>query len=399
MEIRPLTPGDDLTAQLNLGERAFGAMSSAAREAWLRRNAGPVADGRFFAVFNGGRQVGGAAWHDMRQWWAGREVAMAGVAAVKIAPEVRGQGLGRQLMTEVLREIAARGYPLSALYPATMPIYRALGWELAGGRYHAVVPARALRSIAPPDKAISPNDPALPALRPATRGDAAEVIAVIGRAHQAARDLGPVTRDLASVQSWLDAGSSAYRYLCDDGFISYQWQPGNGGLFADWMVAASPGAQRALLALLAGHSSTADTIELRTSPDSPLWWLLRERDAKLVKRSMWMLRVVDLQAAITGRGFAGDISEAVRVTVVDDALPERNAGTWELTVFGGAGAVERVGADPDALTVGARGLAALYAGTPVQTLRLAGLAAGGSPADDALLTAAFAGTAYMLDDF
>ena len=425
MEIRPLTPDDDLTAQLYLGERAFGMMSPAAREGWLRRNEDPVADGRFFAVFDGGRQVGGAAWHDMRQWWAGREVPMAGVAAVKIAPEVRGQGLGRQLMIEVLREIAARGYPLSALYPATMPIYRALGWELAGGRYHAVVPARALRSIAPPDKAIAggsgqgipggypresgapprastvPDDmlrPAMPALRPAARGDAAEVIAVIGRAHQAARDLGPVTRDLASVQSWFNASPGAYRYLCDDGFISYQWQPGNGGLFADWMVAASPGAQRALLALLAGHSSTADTVELRTSPDSPLWWLLRERDAKLVKRSMWMLRVIDLQAAITSRGFASGITGAVRMTVVDGALSP-NGGTWELTVFGGAGAVEKVGADPEALTVGARGLAALYAGTPVQTLRLAGLATGGSPSDDALLTGAFAGTAYMLDDF
>ena len=399
MEIRPLTPDDDLTAQLNLGERAFGVMSPAAREGWLRRNEEPVADGRFFAVFDGGRQVGGAAWHDMRQWWAGREVPMAGVAAVKVAPEIRGQGIGRQLMTEVLREIAARGYPLSALYPATMPIYRALGWELAGGRYHAVVPARALRSIAPPDEAIAGGSgQGVPALRPATRGDAADVIAVIGRAHQAARDLGPVTRDLASVQPWLDAGSGSYRYLCDDGFISYQWQPGNRGLFADWMVAASPGTQRALLALLAGHSSTADTIELRTSPDGPLWWLLRERDAKLVKRSMWMLRVIDLQAAITSRGFASGITGAVRMTVVDDALSP-NAGTWELTVFGGAGAVEKVGADPEALTVGARGLAALYAGTPVQTLRLAGLAAGGSPSDDALLTGAFAGTAYMLDDF
>lgn len=401
MEIRPLTAQDDLTAQLNLGERAFGVMSPAAREGWLRRNEVPVADGRFFALFDGGQQVGGAAWHDMRQWWAGREVPMAGVAAVKIAPEVRGQGLGRQLMTEVLREIAARGYPLSALYPATMPIYRSLGWELAGGRYHAVVPARSLRSIAPPDRAICPNDilrPAIPALRPVTRGDAGEVIAVIGRAHQVARDLGPVTRDLASVQFWLTASPDVYRYVCDDGFISYQWQPGSGGLFADWMVAASPGAQRALLALLAGHSSTADTIELRTSPDSPLWWLLRERDAKLIKRSMWMLRVVDLQAAITGRGFASGITGAVRMTVVDDALSP-NAGTWELTVFGGAGAVEKVGDDPEALTVGARGLAALYAGTPVQTLRLAGLATGGSPADDALLTGAFAGTAHMLDDF
>ncbi len=46
-----------------------------------------------------------------------------------------------------------------------------------------------------------------------------------------------------------------------------------------------------------------------------------------------------------------------------------------------------------------RGLAALYAGTPLVTLRQAGLAAGGTAADDAALDAAFAATPYMLDSF
>ena len=60
---------------------------------------------------------------------------MAGVSSVKVAPEDRGRGVGRLLMTAVLDEIAAHRYPLSALYPATMPLYRSLGWELAGGRH------------------------------------------------------------------------------------------------------------------------------------------------------------------------------------------------------------------------------------------------------------------------
>ncbi len=51
------------------------------------------------------------------------------------------------------------------------------------------------------------------------------------------------------------------------------------------------------------------------------------------------------------------------------------------------------------LALGARGLAALYAGIPVATLRRAGLAAGGDPAGDALLDGAFAATPFMLDRF
>ena len=44
-------------------------------------------------------------------------------------------------------------------------------------------------------------------------------------------------------------------------------------------------------------------------------------------------------------------------------------------------------------------MAALYAGTPLATLRLAGLASGGSPDADAALDAVFAATPYMLDEF
>jgi hypothetical protein len=52
--------------------------------------------------------------------------------------------------------------------------------------------------------------------------------------------------------------------------------------------------------------------------------------------------------------------------------------------------------------LGARGLAALYAGTPVATLRRAGtliLADGGSQDADAALDGAFAATPFMLDGF
>ncbi len=65
--------------------------------------------------------------------------------------------------------------------------------------------------------------------------------------------------------------------------------------------------------------------------------------------------------------------------------------------MGGRG--RSIGCDPSPdppLTLGARGLAALYAGTPVTVLRQAGLASSGSPEDDAALDAAFA---YMLDPF
>jgi hypothetical protein len=126
-----------------------------------------------------------------------------------------------------------------------------------------------------------------------------------------------------------------------------------------------------------------------------------------------MLRVVDAPAAIAARGFPAATSLTVPLRITDEARPA-NAGRWRLTVAGGAGTLDPLGPDAPAgpagsagsagpvgpaVTLGARGLAALYAGAPLVTLRQAGLAAGGTAADDAALDAAFAATPYMLDAF
>jgi predicted acetyltransferase len=402
VEIRPLTADDDLDAQIDLSERAFGLMSPAARDNWKRIAVTRLAGDRFLGAFVDGRPAGGAAYWDMRQWWAGRDVPMAGVATVRVAPEARGRGLGRQLMTELLRLVAEHGYPLSALYPATMPIYRSLGWELAGGRYHAMIPPHALRSLISPDGSLGRAAGDLPELARVGSGDAEHVNGVIGRAHESSRDCGPLTWSRDVTAYWLGL-PDVYRYACDDGFISYQWRDGNDAMFIDRAVAASPAATRALWSLLAGHALNTAAFEVCTSPDDPLWWLTRERDVKLTKRSMWMLRVVDVRAAIRGRGFPPGVTVSAALAVIDDGVPS-NTGAWELAIDDGKGRLERIADSPgaapaSALTVGARGLAALYAGTPVPTLRHAGLAAGGVPADDAAICAAFTGTSYMLDDF
>jgi hypothetical protein len=132
-----------------------------------------------------------------------------------------------------------------------------------------------------------------------------------------------------------------------------------------------------------------------------------------------MLRVVDAPAAIAARGFPAATSLTVPLRITDEARPV-NSGRWRLTVADGAGTLDPLGPDGTAgpastagtagpastastagpaITLGARGLAALYAGTPLVTLRQAGLAAGGTAADDAALDAAFAATPYMLDAF
>jgi predicted acetyltransferase len=436
LTIRPLTAGSALDQYWDLTVRSFGPQD----ESRLRATVEPImADGRCLGAFDRNRLIGSALFHDMRQWWHGRQVPMAGVAGVKIAPEDRGRGVGRALMTALVDLMAERGYPLSALYPATMPIYRSLGWEIAGHRHEAVLPARSLFALVKPDinpqaREATPATPATAAAEVRRPGpdDAAEVIEVIGRAHALARDCGPITYDEATMRRWLVrpgryADTDRFAYLTKDGFLGYRWLGGHDEIFVDRVAAASAAATRVLWGLVASNSSVADTVRAQVGPTDAIRWLLREQDTNIAERLSWMLRLLDAPAAIAARGFpVTDI--AVPLHITDDLRPA-NSGRWELTVRAGAGSLSpsrtSQGAPPghaasptpagptpagpapagpaghgdQALAVGPRGLAALYAGAPVATLRLAGLAAGGTPAADAALDGAFAATPFMLDDF
>ena len=234
-------------------------------------------------------------------------------------------------------------------------------------------------------------------MRRAGPDDAGEVVAVIGRVHERARDCGPNTRDAGIMARWL-ADPDLFAYLAADGFLAYRWHRGHDEILVERAVAATDRTTRALWSIVASHSSIATSVRAQIGPADPLFWLTREPDARLADRELWMLRVVDAPAAIAARGFPASAQLAVPLWIEDDTR-DGNAGLWELSVTGGRGYLVHSPEAAQPLTIGARGFAALYAGTPMATLRLAGLAAGGNPVADSELDGAFAASAFMLDSF
>jgi predicted N-acetyltransferase YhbS len=420
LTIRPVSPDDDPEAEFDLRHRAFGPPQGD-REGMLAELRDFIADGALIGAWDGGVQVGSARVHDIRQWWGGLALPMGGVGGVKVAPEARGQGVGRAVMTELLALMSRRGYALSVLYPATANIYRSLGWELAGGNYRATIPGRSLASLLAGDPRLSDEPPGplspsgtaggsggsppRPALRRVGPEDAEEVIAVIGAVHAAARHYGPCTRDARTLRRWISR-PDFFGYLAPDGFLGYGWrQAGGQELMVHTLQAASAPTARALWGIVASHATVAEAVHANIAPHDPIGWLTREPDLSLREWDRWMLRVIDPRAAIAGRGFPAATAISVPLVLTDPDLPA-NSGMHTLTVGDGRGHLLSGPTEPapdspasGPVKFGPRGFAALFAGVPMATLRLAGLVAGGDASTDVQLDGAFAAQPFMLDYF
>ncbi len=431
LTVRALNAQDDLGPEYDLRHRAFGPITGEVSQAILDDLAECVAESRLLGAWDDGILVGTARYYDMAQWWHGRSQPMAGVGGVKVAPEARARGVGKALMSGLLAAMSERGYPLSALYPATPHLYRSLGWELAGSQYLAEMPCRTLTSLRDPDPRVaaaagglggSAGAAASVRLRRAEPADAEEVIATLGAVHAASLDCGPCTEDVPGVRRWL-AEPGVFAYLAQDGFLAYGWYGGSRQIQVHVLQAASARTARALWGIVGSHASIADTVRACVGPADPITWLTSELDLSLRRYHGWMLRVLDAQAAIAARGFPAGTQISVPLALTDKELPA-NTGRYTLTVRAGRGSLDRRTPEPGApsqpalwpagpgqaaaapaaplaapaspVTLGPRGFAALFAGVPMAALRVAGLLAGGDPDTDAALDSAFAGQPYLL---
>src|SRR6476469_1620496 len=86
----------------------------------------------FRIIRQGGQLMGGLAIYQMGQYYGFESVPMGGIAAVGIAPEYRGSGAAIALMQHAVKELYAKGLPISVLYPATQRLYRKAGYEQGG---------------------------------------------------------------------------------------------------------------------------------------------------------------------------------------------------------------------------------------------------------------------------
>ncbi len=345
-----------------------------------------ISEHRAIGIFDGQRLLAHGKARSYQQYWGGRPVPMGGVAGVVVAPDARGRGVGSLLMKSIARRSHELGDLVSALYPASIPIYRALGWEVAGGQYRISISADALRSLG--SKGV--------ALRGATESDVELIRQGLHERYARALANGPKMLSVAEANDLIGDGMMTY-LAAGGGHVTFEWHDQD--LEVSYLCADSPATTRALWSVVGSGSSIAKKVVAYVAPDDPIHLLLPEEVAHETHVKRWMLRVMQAPKAVAARGFSGVVAGSTGLTL-EDPLLSVNSGSWRLEVSAGRGELTPTEATNASLRLGPNGFAALYAGTPVHVLRTAGLASGGEPAGDRWLDAAFAGpAAYLLEYF
>ena len=334
----------------------------------------------------GGRRAGQLRVRPYGQLFGGRSVPMAGIASVAVEPWARGRGVALALLDRALDAAHEAGQVVSALYPTVPPLYRARGWERAGVLEDV--------SLTPAALASAPRQPSAE-LRPAGPDDLADLHGCY-QAAAIAQD-GMLDRDGPCFSLPDVLGLDVVTIWPGRGYLTATRHPDH--LQVHDLVALDEEVGRALLHLLSSWAGYLTRIDVRPTDPGSLALLAAGALAGDVHVTPWMLRVVDLPAAVAARGWpaAACLADAAVDLEVVDPWALWHAGRWRLSVEGGAVRCDRGGAG--SVRIQARGLGPWFAGgTPTSALRRSGLLDGG---DASLLDALAAarGVPRMADYF
>ena len=329
----------------------FGA-GEAEREQWIR---GLDAD-RAFVVHGPDGEVAAAAHiRPFEQWFGGRAVPLAGFSPVAVLPEHRGRGWGRAVTAAHYPDLRERGEVIAGLFPASVELYRGVGFELAGSYVQRRLPAAHLA-------AIRPGAPVR-----VRRGTVDDVDAV----HRCYRRLAPRTDGAVTrTDPWWARRlppdlAETVLYVVDDaeapgelrGYGSYRHGRARGpydyAVVVSEVQAADGDALRALWRVVGSSGSQAPDVEVIGPADDPVFLLLGAADPLAVRTEIrWMLRLVDVAGAVAARGWRPGLRGAVDLEIADEHAPW-NAGRWRLEVDDGHARLVRGGTGTVQVGIGA----------------------------------------------
>jgi predicted acetyltransferase len=398
LTLRALT-GTDLDQLIDLSEIVFNSEPYSDAERAMDAELHELDRGRGVGVFDGDELAGAGTVNSFELTVPGGVLPMLGVLLIGVKSTYRRRGVMSRIIRHQLHAVHEEGAePLAGLTASESVIYGRFGYGQAAYGASFTVPRHraALRPVAGTDDVR---------IRMVVTADSVAVCEAI-HARQVGRRPGMMVRPeqwgrvyAADLDRWRDGRSALRTVLAERdgdpvGYARYRtkegWDAGvhKGHTDVAEVYADDAAAFAALIRYLTDLDLTTATVFMRQPVDSPLVYLLADlRAAQMRIRETLYLRLVDVDRALAGRGYAGQLDLVLELT---DELCPWNAGRWRLTGDEKTAGCVRT-QDVADLALDIRELAAVYlGGTTLAALEQAGLVTELRPGAAAEASRAFA---------
>ena len=336
---------------------------------------------------------------EMAQYFGGRSVPMVGIAGVSVAPETRGEGVATEMMKACVRELHAEGWPISALYPSTQPLYRKVGYEQVSHRFMISVPIGRLSTNISHIKGWT--------VRPLDDREFGAVQKIYGQFASA----WPGMLDRSEycwtrLRKWRGQeyrGFGAFSpggELCGYLYMAQTRKPETGRFdvaISDigWI---DQDAARRLLMFIADFTTMGDDCVFQGGVSHPLCNYIHHNIYQMRLRDPWMLRIIDVRKAIESRGYSQGLDLCSTIKVVDDIVPQ-NCRVWQIRIADGKGRAVQTGEVGAVCEIDICTFAQIWSGYLSVQQAVALERVNGDPAQLFQLAPAFAGPTPWMTDF
>ncbi len=276
-----------------------------------------------------GEVVGTACAFPTQMWLSGVPVSMGAVADVTTHPDYRRQGIFQMMMEYLLQRMAGQKLAVSALFPAAHPLYHRFEYAAAATCHAYGINPQNLTVLSERSRVRPFAETDLPALQSIYRGG------------QLSRADGRLTR---SAERWRVIINATLRrkdthiVVYDDGGVSGYLRytlTADGALQVAEMFVAADAAYRGLWGYLAAQPVAA--IDYIAPADDPIFQMLTVPADRYGGNRGWcfddvfhvtagfMLRIIDLPAALTARFYPHDMMGRYVLKIHDPRLPGNQA--------------------------------------------------------------------------
>ncbi len=380
MDIRPITENelDDYITALQFG--FYQDPPSAARKERARRSLTGFGLERCWAAFDDGRMVATAGWIPQDMVVPGeRTVPCAGVSRIAVQPTHRRRGILTRFISEMHDQARSEDRPLASLWASESVIYGRFGYGAATGFTSL--------EINPKRAGFRSDVPERDYVRMVTRDEALEMFPTIADRVVLDRPGNPqMTRSWWEFRTLAEPETGPRPRLAvsesegePTGFVVFTVDgvnvfEGDAKLEVKSILGVTPGAWAGLWHFILNHDLVSKVIHHIMPIDDPLPSLLADsRQAKLeMSDGMW-IRVLDVGAALEGRGYSAPLDVSFEITDAEEDSSRR----WRLTTDGRDTKCEPTDGQAD-LSLGLEALGSLYLGHP----GMSGLAGAGRVTGD-----------------